>query len=48
MDETLKQLLVNLKNYPWHLYQNYKVEEVDAKKIIVALTKLEEEQKNGH
>lgn len=45
MDEALKRLQINLKNFPWRHYPAYKVEKNDALDILNALEKLEESEK---
>ena len=45
MDKALKSLLVNLKNYPWVHYPNYKIERVEGMAIIKALQELEEKER---
>ena len=44
MEQCLKKLLVNLKNYPWEHYPSYKIDEHDGKELIEALQSLEEKE----
>ena len=39
MDELLKILLTNIKNHPWHLYPDFKIDEATGKALAEELAR---------